>query len=121
MAMSRHVIDRAVVTALCFLSSLAICGEAFAGPPQRGGSGGHPAAPAPHFSAPAPHVSAPAPHFSAPARVATPHFAAPQRTFSPPARSFAARPAPHIAAPPHRAYAQMPRETSRGRTPQVQA
>ena len=123
--MSRHVIDRAVVTALCFLSSLAICGEAFAGPPQHGGGGGgHPAAPAPHFSAPASHVSAPAPHFSAPARVATPHFAAPQRTFSPPsppARSFAARPAPHIAAPPHRAYAQMPRETSRGRTPQVQA
>jgi hypothetical protein len=108
--MSRHAVNGAAVTALCFLCSL-LAPAASAAPPQRGGApAAMPHAAPPHFAAPAPHVAAPAPHFSAPARVAAPHISAPPR-------NFAARPAsPHFAAP-HRAFA----ETPRGQTPQARA
>ncbi len=119
--MLRHLLNRAVVTALCFCLFAAT--QASAGPRGGGGPAPHFAAPAAHFSAPAAHFSAPAAHFSAPAaRFAAPaphysapaHFAAPR--YSAPPRYFAAtRAMPHYAAP-HRAYAEMPR----GHTAQVQ-
>src|SRR5260221_8934096 len=72
-AMLRHLLNRAVVTALCFCLFAAT--QASAGP--RGGGGG----PAPHFAAPAAHFSAPAAHFSAPAAP----FSAPAARFAAPA------------------------------------
>src|SRR5260370_26153733 len=71
-AMLRHLLNRAVVTALCFCLFAAT--QASAGP--RGGGG-----PAPPFPPPAPHFSAPAGPLSAPPA----QFSPPPAPFSAPA------------------------------------
>lgn len=129
--MSRHAMDRAVVTALCVLVSSVSGASA-----QQGHRGGAPAmaiphaaapaprvaAPAPHVSAPAPHVSAPVAHFAAPHVAQAPHFSqAPRVSQLPHAASSSARPqfaARHPTEPHRQSYAGVAREGGRNALPE---